>query len=114
MKKFVSALSGLVVATSCLHAFAADDKAKIDERLTSARAVVREVMATPDKAIPGSILSGASCVVVIPSYKKAAFLVWRTVWSGRCDVPYRQGLERTCVCAAHGRKLWFSDWRAGD
>ena len=74
MKKFATALSGFVVASS-LHAFAADDKAKVDERLTSARAVIREVMATPDKAIPSSILSGASCVVVIPSYKKAAFLV---------------------------------------
>jgi SH3 domain-containing YSC84-like protein 1 len=32
-------------------------------------------MATPDKGIPQSILAGASCVVVVPSYKKAAFVV---------------------------------------
>jgi lipid-binding SYLF domain-containing protein len=32
-------------------------------------------MATPDKGIPQSILAGASCVVVIPSYKKGAFIV---------------------------------------
>src|SRR5277367_4433492 len=32
-------------------------------------------MATPDKGIPQSILAGASCVVVVPSFKKGAFVV---------------------------------------
>src|ERR1700759_452110 len=32
-------------------------------------------MATPDKAIPNGVLAGAVCVVVIPSYKKGAFVV---------------------------------------
>ena len=32
-------------------------------------------MATPDKGIPQTILRGASCVVVIPSFKKGAFVV---------------------------------------
>ncbi len=47
----------------------------MDERLQSSTAVLQEVMATPDKAIPAQILSGASCVAVIPSYKKGAFVV---------------------------------------
>jgi len=47
--------------------------AKLDGRLDAARAVIQEVMATPDKAIPQSILAGAYCVVVVPSFKKAAF-----------------------------------------
>ena len=63
-----------MMATS-LSAFAATDKAKLDERLTNAKAVVNEVMGTPDKGIPQSILAGASCVVVIPGFKKGAFLV---------------------------------------
>jgi len=58
-----------------ISAHADSDKAKVAQRLNDAAAVIRQVMATPDKAIPGSILSGASCVVVIPSYKKAAFVV---------------------------------------
>ena len=45
------------------------------ERLQSSTSVLNEIMATPDRAIPNSILSGASCVAIIPSYKKAAFLV---------------------------------------
>ena len=32
-------------------------------------------MATPDKSIPTSILSNATCVAVVPSYKKAAFVI---------------------------------------
>jgi lipid-binding SYLF domain-containing protein len=65
----------LALTATSLSAFGEADKATIDERLTSARAVIQEVMATPDKGIPQSILAGASCVVVIPSFKKAAFLV---------------------------------------
>jgi lipid-binding SYLF domain-containing protein len=53
----------------------AADKAKLDERLTDGQNILNEIMATPDKSIPTSILSGASCVVVIPGYKKGAFVV---------------------------------------
>ncbi len=63
-----------MVATS-FSAYGATDKATLDGRLTSAQAVVTEIMATPDKGIPQSILASASCVVVVPSYKKAAFVV---------------------------------------
>jgi lipid-binding SYLF domain-containing protein len=51
------------------------DKAKLTDRLTDAQAVMNEIMATPDKGIPSSILSGARCVAVIPAYKKAAFVL---------------------------------------
>jgi len=63
------------LAATSLSAFGAADKAKIDERLTSAQGVLNEIMATPDKGIPQSILAGATCVVVIPSFKKGAFVV---------------------------------------
>ncbi len=53
----------------------ADDHEKIDDRLAKSTAVLQEIMGTPDKGIPQSILAGASCVVVIPAYKKAAFIV---------------------------------------
>ena len=58
----------------------------MNERLQSATDVLQEVMATPDKAIPQQILSGANCVAVIPSYKKGAFVV---------GVQYGQGVA-TC------------------
>src|SRR3984957_20288921 len=76
MKRMSAILCGLAMVAGTVSARAAqDDEPKISERLNDAAAVIREIMATPDKAIPGSILGGASCVVVVPSYKKAAFVV---------------------------------------
>ena len=75
MKRIAAALCGLALVGSSLTAFAEGDKAKLDGRLKDAADVVGQIMATPDKAIPKEILSGASCVVVVPSYKKGAFLV---------------------------------------
>ena len=75
MKKLLQAACVFTFAATSFTAFAADDIAKINERLTNAQAVVKEIMSTPDKGIPTSILAGAQCVVVIPGFKKAAFLV---------------------------------------
>ena len=55
--------------------FAADRTADDVARLAKARAVIDEVESVPDKGIPQSILAGASCVIVIPGLKKAAFVV---------------------------------------
>jgi lipid-binding SYLF domain-containing protein len=75
MKRISGILCGLALLTTTLSGFAESDKAKLDERLTAAQAVINEIMATPDKGIPRGILAGASCVTVIPSYKKGAFVV---------------------------------------
>jgi lipid-binding SYLF domain-containing protein len=75
MKKLAGIACAFALAASTLSAFADGDKSKDVERLTSAQAVLNEIMATPDKGIPQTILAGASCVVVIPSFKKGAFVV---------------------------------------
>jgi SH3 domain-containing YSC84-like protein 1 len=75
MKQLSGILCGIVLVTTTLSDLAQGDKAKLTERLTNAQAVMNEIMATPDKGIPQGILGGASCVVVIPSYKKGAFVV---------------------------------------
>jgi SH3 domain-containing YSC84-like protein 1 len=67
--------AGIVLLSCSWSAFAADDKSKLAERMSDASSVIEQVMAAPDKAIPSGILSDAKCVVVIPSYKKAAFVV---------------------------------------
>jgi len=73
MKKFAAALCGtLLTLAPLVHA---SDNSKELERLQAAEGVVNEIMATPDKSIPESILASAYCVTVIPSYKKAAFVV---------------------------------------
>ncbi|MCS6884306.1 MAG: lipid-binding SYLF domain-containing protein [Acidobacteriota bacterium] len=48
---------------------------KIEERLSNAGKVLSEIMDTPDKGIPKDLLDKAECVAVIPSMKKAGFVV---------------------------------------
>ena len=73
MRKAIGALCGLAMTAAMIPAHGQDSK--LTDRLNSATAVIHEIMATPDKGIPQSILAGASCVVVVPHYKKGAFLV---------------------------------------
>ncbi len=76
MKRFAAGLTAAVLLAGAAQVtFAEEDKAKLDERLNNSKAVLDEIMGTPDKGIPQSILAGASCVVVIPGYKKGAFVV---------------------------------------
>lgn len=92
MKRSVGMFTAAAMTLGMAQAsYAAADKAKLDDRLNSARQVVDEIMNTPDKGIPQSILAGASCVVVVPHYKKGAFIV---------GAEYGQGVA-TCR-TAHG------------
>ncbi len=76
MSKLIGAVCGLAfAAVSIVPSAGAQEKEKMDSRLDNAAVVMEQIMATPDHAIPDSILSRAKCVVVIPSEKKAAFLV---------------------------------------
>ena len=52
----------------------AQDKTKLDTRLDAARDVLNQVMSTPDKQIPDSILKSATCVGVVPGMLKGAFI----------------------------------------
>ncbi|WP_058186203.1 lipid-binding SYLF domain-containing protein [Terracidiphilus gabretensis] len=65
-----------------LKLFAADNTADLNQRIKDARDVIRQIMMTPDKAIPNSIARQATCVGVIPSVKKAAFIVGASYGQG--------------------------------
>jgi SH3 domain-containing YSC84-like protein 1 len=75
MKRLSVIVCGTALSVSSTVAFGASDKAKLVERMQDAQAVITQIMAAPDKGIPSGILAGATCITVIPSYKKAAFLV---------------------------------------
>jgi lipid-binding SYLF domain-containing protein len=75
MKRISGMLCAVTIAATVLPAVAQGDHAKLDERLTNSQAVLNEIMATPDRGIPRGIPAGASCVAVIPAYKKGAFVV---------------------------------------
>ena len=45
------------------------------EQLDEAAAVLSEIMATPDRGIPRDLLAKAHCIVIVPGFKTAAFIV---------------------------------------
>lgn len=54
---------------------AADVSAKESKRIEEAATVLNEIHSVPDKDIPQDLWDKASCVLVVPSLKKAAFVV---------------------------------------
>src|ERR1700761_757871 len=74
MKKITGVFCALAMSAAMVPVMHAQD-AKLDDRLNQAAAVIDEVMSVPDKGIPQSILAGAACVVVVPHYKKGAFVI---------------------------------------
>ena len=89
MKKIIGVLCGLAMSAGMMLPAQAQDP-KLSDRLNDAADVLAQVMVTPDKGIPQSILAGASCVVIIPKYKKGAFIV---------GAQYGQGVA---TCRTHG------------
>jgi SH3 domain-containing YSC84-like protein 1 len=68
-------LALLCVAGISLSAFAASDMASLQDRLEKARLIIDELSKTPDRGIPDGIIKQATCVAVVPSLKKGAFMV---------------------------------------
>jgi SH3 domain-containing YSC84-like protein 1 len=92
MRKFLAGLFvvALGFASASLTASAASSKSDLDARLAAATNVINEVMATPDKAIPDQITEKATCIAVVPSMKKAAFVVGGQYGQGAvtCRTPH--------------------------
>ncbi len=84
----------LLAAMSCAPLVAADEKSKTSERLDEAAALFSEVMGTPDRSIPQSLLDNSACVVLVPGLKKGAFVV-----GGKFGRGY-------AVCRAAGGEGW--------
>ena len=76
-RKFVTTICTTAALTVSLAvaASAATDVAKLNDRITAAHEVLHELMATPDKGIPNDIAAKATCIAVVPSFKKAAFVL---------------------------------------
>src|SRR5271170_1781477 len=74
MKKLM-VVSLVGIGLACVSAANAADVSKLDARVEAAHTVLHELMATPDKGIPLDIAAKAHCVLVVPGFKKGAFLV---------------------------------------
>lgn len=75
MKKVALLACACAVTFWCAQSFAADSPADMNKRLDAAATVIQEIQSIPAKAIPDWLVSKATCVAVVPSYKKAAFIV---------------------------------------
>ena len=72
MKKLIS------IGIACVGLFVsvwADSGETEKDRITESTNVLKDILEAPDKGVPASVLDGTKCVVVIPSVKKAGFIV---------------------------------------
>lgn len=67
-------LAATLIVASLSPSVLAQDTAKIDARINAAHAVLHELLNTPDKGVPLDIAAKATCVLVVPSFKKGAFV----------------------------------------
>ena len=80
MKKMNSSLLAiglglLIPAMTTIQATAASTHEDLQDRIEASKVVLDEILKTPDNGVPLGILKMATCVAVIPSVKKGAFLV---------------------------------------
>jgi lipid-binding SYLF domain-containing protein len=61
-----------VLCSSLTWAEDKTDRSDIEKRIDTSATVLREIMGTPDKAIPESIMRDARCIAVVPSMVKIA------------------------------------------
>ena len=82
MKRFNGSFLRLIPILAMMLAFFAStcwsadnsDQSDINKRMDAAANVLNEVMSTPDKSIPNSVMRDAKCIAVIPSMVKVAFM----------------------------------------
>ncbi|WP_263357827.1 lipid-binding SYLF domain-containing protein [Acidicapsa ligni] len=76
MKKLITPIlsicMGILIPTASFAASSHDD---LQDRVDAAKIVLDQILGTPDNSIPLNILEQATCVAVIPSLKKGAFLI---------------------------------------
>ncbi len=72
LKRFAQ---GVCFATVLTMSAQAADLQKLDARIEAAHEVLHALMGTPDKGIPEDIAAKATCVAVVPGFKKGAFVV---------------------------------------
>jgi SH3 domain-containing YSC84-like protein 1 len=74
MKKLMGMAIIAGFAWLSVSARAADDPQKLDSRLDSAKTVIDQIEAVPDKSVPDDIARKAVCVGVVPGMVKGAFI----------------------------------------
>ena len=87
-----------VLCLTAASAFATLSKDEVT-RLSESATILTELRTAPDKGIPEDLWDKAQCVVVIPSMKKAAFIVGGEYRIRCAELSPRDRLERARVHA---------------
>jgi lipid-binding SYLF domain-containing protein len=81
------------------------------ERVKESGDVLKEILDTPDKGIPGSVMNGSKCVIVLPSVKKMAVGIGGTygrgVMSCRTGADYKGPWSAPIMMASSGGNIGF-------
>lgn len=114
-----NALKGLaIVALLTTFAFSQAENQKEQQgggnerdRVKESAQVMKEILDAPDKGIPGSVLNGAKCVIVLPSVKKVAVGIGGTygrgVMSCRTGEDYKGPWSAPIMMASSGGNIGF-------
>src|SRR5712672_307533 len=74
MRAIIGAVT-IAIVTAATTASAVDLSQKAADRIKEAATTLQDIHAVPDKDIPQELWEKADCVIVIPSLKKAAFII---------------------------------------
>jgi lipid-binding SYLF domain-containing protein len=72
MKKYIATLSLGLMAV--VPAFASSSRTDLQDRIDAAKTVMDKIMAADDRSIPMNILQNATCIAIVPSMLKGAFV----------------------------------------
>lgn len=104
MKRVLVLLCAIVSFTATSLA---SDRATLDQRIEASKNVVEEIMRTPDKSIPSSVMQKATCIAVVPSFKKGAFIVGAQYGQGVVTCRTRQGWSGPVFIRMEGGSFGF-------
>src|SRR2546422_9067242 len=72
---YMRTIGSVMVTVATVATLGADLSTAQTKRIQEAAAVLKEIHAAPDKDVPKELWDRAKCVIVVPSLKKAAFVV---------------------------------------
>jgi SH3 domain-containing YSC84-like protein 1 len=105
MRTSMRAVCGALVLSMVASVGAAGLSGKLKSRIDDAAAVLIELHTAPDKDVPQELWDRASCVIVIPSLKKAAFVFGGEYGKGLMSC-HRNGSWSAPVFMELGKGSW--------
>lgn len=99
-------LGALLLVTSAVM-FAADTREKVEQRISTAATVFKEINSADDKGVPQDLLEKAQCVGIIPNSKRAGFIVGASYGKGVVVCRAGTGWTAPSMIRAEGGSVGF-------